>query len=81
MPSAELVTNLKTIIDNYKNCKLEEAGAQCEPNLSLSLSLSLSLTHTHSLSLSHSLTHDVYVIRWCDGASWVADRRPVDKRP
>ena len=71
MPSAELVTNLKTIIRNYEICKLDEARVQCEPNISLSLSLSLSVC----------VCHDVYVIRWCDGASWVADRRPVDGAP
>ena len=29
MPSAELIMKLKTIIDNYGNCKLDGAGVQC----------------------------------------------------
>ena len=47
-------------------------------SLPLSVRLCASLSISFYLSLSLSLCHDVYVIRWCDGPSWVADRRPVE---
>ena len=55
MPNPEMVTNMRRILDNYKTCKLDEAGVQCKPNklplLSFSFSLFLSLSLSFSLSL------------------------------
>ena len=41
MPSAELATNLKMIVDNKTNCQLDETAGKCKHNLSLLVCVSI----------------------------------------